>query len=356
MSQPGAERKSLPILPLLGIAALAAVIALGFAYTAGWLSPSRLTPQKLVGVLAPPGGPALGHRRNHAKGICFTGTFNANGAGSELSTAQVFTTGQYPVVGRFNLAGSDPHMPDAMAQVRGLGIRITTPNGQEWRSAMIDAPFFAAPTPTAFFQFVSAAGSKDPNAMKQYIAAHPEILNFIGWVKTHPRTESWTETRFNGLNSFLFVDASGTKHAVRWSLVPSAAPVALSADELAKRGPDFLQDDIKQRVASGPQHWELVVQLANPGDPTSDPTKAWPEDRRTVDVGTLTVNQIEEEADGPCRDINYDPSVLPAGITTSDDGFPAARSAAYRVSYDRRMAEEKQYPHTASGSASGGQQ
>ena len=41
------------------IAAVAAVVAIVFAYTAGWLSPQRLTPKKLVAALAPPGGPAL---------------------------------------------------------------------------------------------------------------------------------------------------------------------------------------------------------------------------------------------------------------------------------------------------------
>src|ERR1700730_4285836 len=81
---------SLALIPLV-ICAPAAV----FAYTAGWLSPGRLTPTRLVDELAPPAGPSLGHRRNHAKGICFTGEFEANGAGSELSKAQVFARGQY---------------------------------------------------------------------------------------------------------------------------------------------------------------------------------------------------------------------------------------------------------------------
>jgi catalase len=304
---------------------------------------------RLVDALQPPGGPVLGHRRNHAKGICFTGTFDANGAGSKLSKAMVFKRGRYPVVGRFNIAGANPATPDPMAQVRGLGIQITTPDSQEWRSAMIDAPVFAAPTPLAFFAFLTASASKDPRAFKQYSSAHPEILKFIAWVKSHARTESWSEDRFNSLDSFVFVDASGAKHFVRWSFVPSAKPVTLSSEELAKRGPNFLDLDIMQRVAAHPQHWELVVTVANPGDPTSDPTKAWPTDRRAVDVGTLTVRQIEPEADGPCRDINFDPAVLPVGITTSDDPFPAARSAAYRVSYDSRIAESSQYPHAHAG-------
>ena len=89
--------------------------------------------------------------------------------------------------------------------------------------------------------------------------------------------------------------------------------------------------------------------VANPGDPTADPSKAWPDDRRTVAVGTLIVQQIEAEADGPCRDINFDPTVLPAGMRTSDDPFPAARSSAYAKSYDLRTAEAKDYPRHRDG-------
>jgi catalase len=185
--------------------------------------------------------------------------------------------------------------------------------------------------------------------MKEYVGEHPEILAFIDWVKGHPRTESWSEDRFNSLNAFVFVDASGAKHAVRWSFVPAAQATTLTAEQLANLAPDFLEEDIAYRVAAGPQRWDLVITVANPDDPTADPTKAWPEGRRTVDVGTLTVRQIEPEADGPCRDINYDPTVLPTGITTSDDPFPAARSAVYAVSYDSRTAESADYPRTTTG-------
>ena len=347
---------ALPLKPLILIAAIVGVAAIAFAYTAGWLSPHRLTPQKLVAGLAPPQGPALGHRRNHAKGICFTGTFAANGKGTELSKAQVFALGEYPVIGRFNIATNDPHQPDPMAAVRGIGIQIRTPDGQEWRAAMIDAPIFAAPTPQAFYQFLKASASKDPSAFKSYAATHPEILTFVGWAKGHPRTESWAETQFNSLDSFIFTDPSGTRHAVRWSYVPAAQAVNLTADDLSKQSPDFLEQDITKRVAAGPQHWELVVTIANPDDQTADPSKAWPAGRRTLDVGTLTVQQIEPEADGPCRDINFDPTVLPSGMATSDDPMPAARSAAYAVSYDARTAESEHYPRTATGDANGGKQ
>jgi catalase len=338
---------------MLGSLALIAIVvgagAAAFAYTAGWFSPQRLTPTRLVDSLAPAAGPSLGHRRNHAKGICFTGEFEANGAGSELSKAQVFARGQYPVLGRFNLATPDANAPDATVRVHGLGIEIATPDGQQWRSAMIDAPVFAVSTPQGFYELQLASKSKDVNAMKTFIAAHPEFAAFGGWAKTAPWTDSYAEDRFNGLNSFVFVDKAGGAHVVRWSLLPAAQPVSISPGDLAKRGPDYLEQEIAQRVAKAPQRWTLVVTIANPGDPTADPTKAWPADRGTVEVGTLVVQKIEAERDGPCRDINFDPTVLPTGIRTSDDPFPAARSAAYMKSYDLRTAEAKDYPRTATG-------
>jgi len=332
---------------LLLIAVVIGGTAAAFAYTAGWFSPQRLTPDKLVDAFTPPTGVPLGHRRNHAKGICFTGVFEANGAGTALSHAQVFTRGQYPVLGRFNLGTADPNAPDATVRVRGMGLRISTPDGQEWRSAMVDPPIFPVSTPQAFYELLLASASKDPNAMKTFAAAHPEIAAFGAWSKSAPWTGSYAEERYNSLNSFILIDNSGAEHAVRWSLMPAAQPIPISPDDLAKRGPNFLEQEIAERVRGGPLRWTMVVTVANPGDPTADPSKAWPEDRRTVEVGTLTVQQIQPERDGPCRDINFDPTVLPTGIRTSDDPFPAARSSTYAKSFDRRTAEAKDYPRTA---------
>jgi catalase len=344
-----APHQSLPLGSLALIAAFVVAVAAAFAYTAGWFSPQRLTPGKLVDAFAPPSGAALGHRRNHAKGICFTGVFEANGAGSELSQAPVFVRGQYPVLGRFNLGTANPNAADATVRVRGLGLRISTPDGQQWRSAMINAPVFPVSTPQVFYELLRAEGSKEANAVATFAAANPEFAPFGDWAKNGPWTGSYAEERYNSLNSFVFVDGSGAQHVVRWSLLPAAQPVAVSTDELAKRGPNFLEQEIAQRVAGAPQRWTMVVTVANPGDPTADPSKAWPADRRSVEVGTLVAQQIEAEPDGPCRDINFDPTVLPSGMRSSDDPFPAARSAAYAKSYDLRTAEAKDYPRTTTG-------
>ncbi|HEX4509688.1 MAG TPA: catalase family peroxidase [Burkholderiaceae bacterium] len=335
----------LPIAPLALIAAIVCAIAAAFAYTAGWLTPSRLTPPALVDTLAPASGPVLGFRRNHAKGVCFTGSFEANGQGVALSKAPMFAAGSYPVTGRFNLATPDPHADDAMARVRGLGLRIFGPGRQEWRAAMIDAPFFPVATPQAFYELQKAGAAKDdPDAMKHFAAAHPEIGAFGAWAGSAPFTASYAEERYNSLDSFVFVDAAGGSRTVRWSFVPVASPVPVTAEALKAHGGDFLARELADRVRAQAVQFKLLVTASVPGDPTADPSKAWPAERPAVDVGTLDVKTIEAEADGPCRDINFDPTVLPAGMAVSDDPFPAARSAAYAVSFDRRTAETKDYP------------
>lgn len=352
MTQPSSPSPS-PFGSLLLIAVIVAVVAGAFAYTAGWFSPHRLTPTKLVDGLAPPTGPALGHRRNHAKGICFTGVFESNGNGTELSQARVFVAGQYQAIGRFNLGTPDPNAPDATVRVRGMGLQISTPDGSVWRAAMIDPPFFPVATPQAFYELLEASHSKEPDAMKSFIGAHPEFAVFGGWAKSAPWTASYAEEPYNSLNAFIFVDNAGAEHAVRWSLRPQAQVTPISADDLTQLGPDHLETEIADRVAKEPQRWTMAVTVANPGDPTSDPSKAWPDDRRTVEVGTLIVKQIEAEPDGPCREINFDPTVLPNGIKVSDDPFPAARSAAYAKSYDLRTSEARHYPSHQQTTAGG---
>jgi catalase len=111
--------------------------AAGFAYAGGWLSPDRLSPGQIVAALANRGGDPLGHRRNHSRGVCFTGEFLANGAGTAYSTAPMLKGGSYPVIGRFAIAVRNPDASDLMGQVESMAIRITAPDGEEWHAAIL---------------------------------------------------------------------------------------------------------------------------------------------------------------------------------------------------------------------------
>jgi catalase len=94
-------------------------------------------------------------------------------------------------------------------------------------------------------------------------------------------------------------------------------------------------------VQKAPVQWHLILKVGQPGDPTDDATLPWPADRQQIDTGVLTVSRIVSEAKGNCRDINFDPLVLPSGIMPSDDPLLSARSAAYSISFTRRAGETK---------------
>ena len=344
MAEPG-KSAALAIIGLVVVAGAAA-----FAFTAGWFSPHRLTPARMVDALSRRGGNPLGHRRNHAKGICFTGQFVANGAGARLSRAPMLMTGHYPVIGRFAIATGNPNAPDASGRVRSMALRIVAPGGQEWRSGMNNSPVFVVSTPRAFYQITlaqdiePATGEPDPAAMQRFLRMHPESAPFAEWAKSAPWTTSYADQTYWSLNAFRFIDAVGRRRLVRWSMEPTAPPQIVSQADLAHLGPNFLAQDLKRRLDQGPLRWHLTVTLAAPGDPSNDATKAWPADRQHVDVGMLIIQRAEDEADGPCRDYNFDPTILPVGIEPSDDPLLAARSAAYAQSFDLRTGEAGYYP------------
>ncbi|EKE71630.1 catalase family peroxidase [Gallaecimonas xiamenensis] len=329
-------------LRLAVIAVAVALPAAFFAYSAGWLSPARLTPAKLVDQLQANGGNNMGERRNHTKGLCVSGYFEGNGQGTAVSSATAFTQGRYPVSGRFSLPGGNPHGNDAAATPRSLSLKIDGGAGQQWRMAMLSSPVFVLSQPQDFYQLLKlqqpdpATGKPDGAKIGAFFKAHPESAPFLNWAKNHKRSDSFASTPFNSLNAFAATNADGERRFVRWSFLPQAPFAA----QPAGAGPDFLFTDLQKRLEEGPVSWQLQLQLANPGDPVTDATKAWPADRQHIDVGTLVLTQAEPGSSGACRDINFDPTILPAGLSPSADPLLPARSAVYSDDFTRRIGEQ----------------
>jgi catalase len=290
------------------------------------------------------GGIHLGFRRNHAKGVCFSGWFDGNGAGVPFSRASLFERGRVPIFGRFSLAG--PPMPDSPGAVHAMAINFTLPDGEVWRTAMIPIPVFPVRDVKAFYEQLTASapdpktGKPDPAKMKAFLAAHPETLRAIGLIKAQPFASGFANERYNSLHAFRFVNAQGASTPVRWSMVPEDA-FAPAPKTAPSSDPNYLFAALAARVAQGPVQWHLIVTLGQPGDPTNDATLPWPEDRTHLDVGTLTITALQTEAPGNCRDINFDPMVLPSGIAPSDDPLLSARSAVYSADFTRREREPK---------------
>jgi catalase len=337
------EPTSLAKLAAIGAIVLAIIVL--FLWTGGWLSAGRLTPTRMIDTFEDVNGLHPGFRRNHAKGVCLEGSFESNGAGARLSTASVFKPGRVPVFGRFALAGGMPMMPDGPAAVRSMALNFALSDGAVWRTGMNDIPVFPVKDPQAFYEQLLSSrrdprtGKPDPAAQQAFVAAHPETAKAMAIIKAHPFSSGFANASYNALNAFLFVDGAGKTTPVRWSMV--AVDVFAPEPSNSPADKNYLFDELIARVQKAPAQWHLILTVGQPGDPTNDATLPWPADRPQVDAGTLTVDRIVAEADGNCRDINFDPLVLPAGIEPSDDPLLSARSAAYSVSFTRRAGEAK---------------
>lgn len=337
-----------PILKAMGASAIAVgALAAGLAYAGGLFSPGVLTSSGIVDTFQQVNGVHPGFRRNHTKGACISGTFASNGAGARLSRAAVFGPGTMPVTGRLAVAVGKPFVPDNETLVRSLALRFELPDGEEWRTGMNDIPVFPVPVAQDFNELLvataadPATGKPDPARVSAFMASHPKTVEALRLIKGRPFAAGFADASYNSLNAFRFVAADGTLTPVRWSMVAVDPSGPQAADAPKPADPNFLFDDFAARLERGPVQWRLVATLGQPGDPTDDATQPWPEGREAVDLGTLSINHIEAEAAGNCRDVNFDPLVLPAGIAPSDDPLLSARSAAYSVSFTRRAGEPK---------------
>lgn len=337
--------KPASLVRLGGIGVVVVAIAGVFGATAGWFS-GHLDPARMIDRFEAVNGPHPGFRRNHAKGLCLTGMFDGNGAGTHLSTASVFERGRVPVIGRFALGGGLPAMPDGPAAVRSLALEFQLANGQRWRTAMNGMPVFPVKDAQGFFEQLTASrpdprtGKPDPAAQKAFLDRHPESVRALAMIRKESGAASgFADTTYNSLNAFLFTDAAGVARPVRWSMAPldSVTP----QEPGTAPDPNYLFDALIARVASAPVQWELVLTVGQPGDPTDDATVAWPADREHVRAGRLTVTALQGEEASTCDDINFDPLVLPSGIAASNDPLLSARSASYAQSFIRREGEAK---------------
>jgi catalase len=330
-------------LALIGVAL--AAVAGTFAYFGGWFSPDALTPAQFIDRFEEVDGVHSGFRRNHAKGIGVTGFFESNGNGARLSKASVFEPGRVPVLGRFSLDGGQPNQSDKPDTRRGLGLQFSLPNGELWRTAMINFPLFPVRTPEIFFERMlafkpdPATGTAEPAKVKAFEERHPETVAVLKKIIAEPVSSGFGNTTFHGLNAFLFTNAAGKTTPVRWIVKP------LQPFEQAGAAPadkNYLFHGLITQIHRQPLRWRLIVIVGKPGDPTNDPSIGWPADREQVDVGTLTLVRVEAEESSGATDIFFDPLTLPAGMAPSDDPILLVRSPVYSESHRRRAGERKQ--------------
>ena len=286
-------------------------------------------------------GRHAGHRAVHAKGMLCAGTFTATPAAATLTTAAHLQGQTVAVIVRFSNASGNPRIADHARDGHGLAVKMELPDGGCTDIVAVDLPTFLVRTPEDFLAFTRAAKPIGKTELPGprfllFLATHHEAWRAVRAAITAKPLESWATCRYNALHAYKWVDAGGRERFVRYAWVPEAGEATISSGEAKRRGRDYLQTELTERLARATVRFALQIQIADDSDTTDDPTALWPDERETVTVGTLELTTTETGREQGGDVLVFDPTRVTAGIELSDDPILHFRSRAYSVSVERR--------------------
>lgn len=304
---------------------------------------NAVTASQVVEALEGTFGVTPGQRRNHIKGSCAVGEFVGSTAAARYTRSALFSGKPVPVVARFSLAGGNPKVPDTAANARGMALEFKLPGGQLHHMTMLNTPVFGAASPQTFLDLTiatrpdPATGKPDPEKIRAFKAGHPDNLAQAKYLASNNPPVSYANSSYFGIHTFKFVDEGNKTTLVRWQFVPQDGEKRLSDEELKTAGPNFLEQALISRAEQGPVRWDMVVSIGEAGDSEDNPTLAWPETRKKIKVGVLSIKAAMPQKGADCERINFDPLVMADGIAPTDDPVLRFRSPAYAISFAKRL-------------------
>ncbi|WP_394780246.1 catalase family peroxidase [Undibacterium sp.] len=280
-------------------------------------------------------------RAIHAKGIVLEGSFTPAASAAGASMAPHLQKKTVPVIVRFSNFAGIPDIPDnhPLAAPRGLAIRFKLADGSTTDLVTHSFNGFPSANTDQFRELLQALAASGPTASKPtkldaYLAEHPIAKAFLTTPK--PAPVSYASLPYYGVNAFKFTNAKGKFVYGRYRIVPVGDAAYLTDEQASKAAPDYLATDIVQRVQKKPAQFKVLLQIAGKDDHVDDPSVAWPEDRRLMELGTLSINKAVADSAAAQKALVFMPNSLPKGIEVEDQ-MANARSSAYAVSFGRRQ-------------------
>ena len=299
-----------------------------------------VTPEESVDAANGVFGRHPGYRALHAKGTLCKATFTATPDAAPLTRAAHMQGDPIPATVRVSNGGGNPEVPDYQPDVRGLAVKFYLPDGSRTDIVAQTVPRFPVPTPEGFVELLRAQRPGPAMAwrMPMFFARHPRTLLTIppGLPALKP-IASYATCTYYAIHAFRFIDGDGGARYVRYMFVPEAGEQRLGLREARSRGRDYLQQDIRDRLARGPVRFTLQLQIAQAGDHVDDPTAVWPRERERVTAGTLELTELETERETGDDVLVFDPTRVTDGIELSDDPVLDFRHVSYTESVARRM-------------------
>lgn len=302
-------------------------------------------PNSMVNQFEMTAGKFEGFRRSGAKGVCATGEFVGGPEGRNISSSSAFSGNAIPVIVRFSVGGANPKAADNTKSQRNLALQFNLPNNEVWQMGNISAPVFGAATPEQLFGRLQSSQpdpttkAADPAKVKAFADANPAVLLQGKYFASTAVPASYASTNYWGVHGFGFTNARNEKVWGKWIFEPVDGVQTLSDEEAKSKGPNFLFDDLRQRVASGKASFNFNLEIAQAGDVLDNATIPLPDGRKKITLGVLKVVSVSPDSTGPCLNITFDPNIMPKGVEGAPDPMLRARTVPYAISLGRRMTE-----------------
>jgi catalase len=282
-----------------------------------------------------------GFRPAHAKGIMLQGSFAPTPDAVALSKAAHFNRPSTQVTVRFSNSTGVPVIPDndPNADPRGCAVRFHLAEHVHTDIVAHSTNAFPARTGDDFLEFLTAVVATDMahisgSPLEKYLGTHPAALAFVQAPK--PPASSFARETYFGLNAMRFISKEGRIRYGRYRIVPQAGNEHLDPAAAAAKGPNYLFDELEARIANGPVRLQVVAQMAEDGDTVNDVTVQWPDTRKFLELGIISLTEPVLDQAHEQKEIIFDPIPRLEGIEPSDDPLFELRAAIYLISGRRR--------------------
>jgi catalase len=290
------------------------------------------------------GGVHPGFRPAHAKGILLKGTFTPSSEAASLTRAPHLHRNSTPVTARLSDFAGIPTVADNDPQgagPRGFAVRFHLAEHVHTDIIGHSVDNFPVRTAEGLVEFLNAVIATDPkgphpNAIEQFLGAHPAALTFVQIPKPIPT--SFAKESFFAVSAFRFTNTDGMSRYGRYRVLPAAGTEYLDETAAAARSPNFLFEEIRERIGKEPVRFRVAVQLAQDGDIIDDATVRWPEQRTQLAFGEISLQEIAANNASEQQHIIFDPIPRVDGIEASVDPLFEPRANIYLMSGRRRRA------------------
>jgi catalase len=208
---------------------------------------------------------------------------------------------------------------------------------------MQTAKLFTSSTPDGFVDLLRALtpSLSAPVRIAKLVATQPKLLPTLitsGTLRKIP--VSYATIEYHGLHAFRWVNDEGSAKFVRYHLIPAAGEQFLALRTALSKDPDYLTDEMDERLSAGPVRFFFRVQLAATQDSTVDPSAPW-RSKNIVTVGTLDITGVDTERERGGDIVVFDPMRVTDGIEPSDDPILRFRTHAYSASVKLRTGVDR---------------